>query len=69
MRKSSKKEQELFVSQSLIHDLKIKQSIQKLFYECSKPKNKLAWIDFDCQPLAREHQSIQKIELLQVNIL
>ena len=68
-RKSSNKEQELFVSQPLIHDLKIEQLIQKEFYEGSKSRNKLVLVEFDFQPLAREHQFIQKIELLKVNIL
>ena len=68
-RKSSNKEQELFVSQPLIHDLKIEQLIQKEFYEGSKSRSKLVWIEFYCQPLTKEHQFIQKIELLRVNIL
>ena len=68
-RKSSKKEQELFVIQPLIHDSKIEQLIKKEFYEGSKSRSKLVWFEFDFQPLTREHQFIQKIELLKVNIL
>ncbi len=68
-RKSSNKEQELFISQPLIHDLKIEQLIQKEFYESNKSRSKLVWIEFDCQPLTREHQFIQKTKLLRVNIL
>ena len=68
-RNSSNKEQELFVSQPLIHDLKIEQSIQKEFYEGSKSRSKLVWIEFYCQPLTIEHQFIQKTKLLKVKIL
>ncbi len=68
-RKGSNKEQELFISQPLIHDLKIKQLKQKEFYEGNKSRSKLVWIEFDCQPLTREHQFMQKIKFLKLNIL
>ena len=52
----------------MIHNSKIVQYIQKLFYEGSKPKNKFVLIEFDCQLPPTEHRFFHKNELIQVEI-